>query len=84
MKNFEFAKILTSSDRNSANSISKRRRLLQASKVEIEEGAALVNPGVQLKYSTHKNIASIASQCGNYQRAMEQYIEVSPANPMCP
>ena len=40
------------------------------------EDVGLVHPGLLLKYSIHKNLASMAAQRNEYNKAMENYLEV--------
>ncbi len=49
--------------------------VLQAQASDDDEG--LVHPGLQLKYSIHKNLAAMATAKDNYNAAMEHYLEVS-------
>ena len=52
--------------------------LLDESGEAIEE--PLVTPGLIIKYSTHKNLASIDMLKGNKKQAMHHYLDVSRIN----
>ena len=42
-----------------------------------DNGHYVMTPSLQLKYSTHKNLAIIASNNEQYDTAMKHYVEVS-------
>jgi len=45
-------------------------------KVEPSDSAGPLQPNLALRYSTHKNLANIASQEGNWETAIENYLQV--------
>ena len=45
-----------------------------------EDDVTVVNPGLMLKYSTYKNLASMAYQKNDLNGAMEHYLNVGQAH----